>query len=190
MQLAGKHVFGEMSPFDIVVPMLGVVALRSARAARETALPGPFIAVATILALDTLLAHLGARGTRLNGLVEGREVLLAKAGRLLPRPTAPAWRWGGSLRAGTGREAHSGRHAHRSRVSRGERPHPGEQTRESLSTVRRGGRSFRSRNLALGPASACSRRHPLLLRGQREFATGLARCASPACREQGRTSRA
>ena len=56
MQLAGKHVFGEMSPFDIVVPMLGVVALRSARAARETALPGPFIAVATILALDTLLA--------------------------------------------------------------------------------------------------------------------------------------
>jgi uncharacterized membrane protein YcaP (DUF421 family) len=83
MRLAGKRAFGEMSPFDIVVLMLVGGALRSALVGSDTSILGPFIAVATILALDTLLAHLCARSTALNRLVEGREVLIAKAGRLL-----------------------------------------------------------------------------------------------------------
>jgi uncharacterized membrane protein YcaP (DUF421 family) len=84
MRLAGKRAFGEMSPFDIVVLMLVGGALRSALVGSDTSLLGPFIAVVTILFLDSLLAQLSARSTLLNGLVEGREVLIAKAGFLLP----------------------------------------------------------------------------------------------------------
>jgi uncharacterized membrane protein YcaP (DUF421 family) len=83
MRLAGKRAFGEMSPFDIVVLMLVGGALRSALVGGDTSLVGRFIAVATILAVDGLLAHLSARSAALNILVEGREVLIAMSGRLL-----------------------------------------------------------------------------------------------------------
>jgi len=83
MRLAGKRAFGEMSPFDIVVLMLVGGALRSALVGADTSLVGPFIAVATILCVDGAIAHLSARTPSLNVLVEGREVLIAKTGRLL-----------------------------------------------------------------------------------------------------------
>lgn len=85
MRLAGKRAFGEMSPFDIVVLMLVGGALRSALVGSDTSLVGPFIAVATILCVDGVIAHLSARTAWLNILVEGREVLIARTGRLLPQ---------------------------------------------------------------------------------------------------------
>jgi uncharacterized membrane protein YcaP (DUF421 family) len=84
MRLAGKRAFGEMSPFDIVVLMLVGGALRSALVGSDTSLVGPFIAVATILCMDSLIAHLSARVPWLNAIVEGREVLIARMGQLLP----------------------------------------------------------------------------------------------------------
>lgn len=85
MRFAGKHAFGEMSPFDIVVLILVGGAMRSAIVGSDTSLLGPFIGVATILVLDKLLALVAARSRVFGLLLEGRTILLARAGRLLPQ---------------------------------------------------------------------------------------------------------
>lgn len=84
LRLTGKRAFGEMSPFDIVVLILVGGALRSAIVGHDASLAGPFIAVAAILVLDKCLGWLAARSPAVDRLVEGRAVLLAQAGRLLP----------------------------------------------------------------------------------------------------------
>ena len=84
LRLTGKRSFGELSPFDIVVLMLVGGALRSAIVGKDTSLIGPLIAVATILALDKILAWLSARNQAIDHLLEGRPVLLARNGSLVP----------------------------------------------------------------------------------------------------------
>src|SRR3954465_6842850 len=80
LRLTGKRSFGEMSPFDIVVLILVGGALRSAMVGKDASLLGPFISVATILAVDVLLGWLAARSQRFNHFLEGRHVLLARKG--------------------------------------------------------------------------------------------------------------
>ena len=84
LRLTGKRAFGEMSPFDIVVLVLVGGTLRSAMVGRDASLLGPFIAVAAILLVDKALAWIAARSPMVDHLIEGRAVLLAKAGKLVP----------------------------------------------------------------------------------------------------------
>lgn len=84
MRLAGKHAFGEMSPFDIVVLILVGGTVRTAIIGDDTSVLGPFIAVAAILVVDTVLARLAAHSAWCNHLIEGRASLLAKAGAVIP----------------------------------------------------------------------------------------------------------
>ena len=84
LRLSGKRSFGEMSPFDIVVLMIVGGTLRSAIVGHDTSLPGPFIAVATILLLDKLLCWLAAASPLVDRILEGDSVTLVRDGRLLP----------------------------------------------------------------------------------------------------------
>lgn len=84
MRLAGKHAFGEMSPFDIVVLILVGGTLRSAIVGDDRSVLGPFIAIGSILVVDTVLAHLAAHSVACNRLIEGRAALLARAGAVIP----------------------------------------------------------------------------------------------------------
>lgn len=83
MRIAGKHAFGEMSPFDIVVLILVGGVLRPALLGDDKSVLGPFIVVTTILAVDSLLGLLAARSVLFNRWVEGRSVLLVRHGDLL-----------------------------------------------------------------------------------------------------------
>jgi len=85
LRLAGKRSFGELSPFDIVVLMLVGGALRPAIIGHDQSVLGPFIAVATIIALDRLLIWACAANARLNRWVEGASVVLARDGRIVDR---------------------------------------------------------------------------------------------------------
>jgi len=93
LRMTGKRSFGEMSPFDIVVLILVGGALRSAMVGKDVSLIGPFISVATILAVDKLLCFTSVHSRAFDHLLEGRHVLLAKNGRLvsgaLQRQTIP-----------------------------------------------------------------------------------------------------
>jgi uncharacterized membrane protein YcaP (DUF421 family) len=51
---------------------------------KDASVLGPFIAIATILALDALLARLSATWPLFDRLLEGRSVLLARHGRVEP----------------------------------------------------------------------------------------------------------
>lgn len=84
LRLAGKRSFGEMSPFDIVVLILVGGALRSALVGKDTSLLGPMIAIASIVAVDTVLARLATWSPAFNRLLEGVPTLLARDGREIP----------------------------------------------------------------------------------------------------------
>jgi uncharacterized membrane protein YcaP (DUF421 family) len=100
LRLTGKRTFSDMSPFDIVVLVIVGGALRSAMIGSDSSLPGPLLAVATILVLDKLLAHVAARSERLNRILEGTPLLLVTGGKLI----AEALRKAGIARAGFDRE--------------------------------------------------------------------------------------
>ena len=85
LRLTGKHSFGEMSPFDIVVMILVGGTMRSAILGKDSSVLGPLIAVSAILATDKILAHLAANHAGFNRLLEGVPVLLARAGRADPK---------------------------------------------------------------------------------------------------------
>lgn len=84
MRVAGKHAFGELSPFDIVVLIVVGGTVRTAILGKDTSVLGPFIAIASILVVDAALARLAAVSPWCNRLIEGRSALLARAGALLP----------------------------------------------------------------------------------------------------------
>ncbi|HEU4663783.1 MAG TPA: YetF domain-containing protein [Dokdonella sp.] len=84
MRAAGKHAFGEMSPFDIVVLIVVGGTVRTAIIGDDTSVLGPFIAIASILIVDSALARLAAASPWCNRIIEGRAAMLAKAGALLP----------------------------------------------------------------------------------------------------------
>ena len=80
LRLAGKRTFGELSAFDIVVLILVGGTLRTAIVGDDNSLLGAFIGVATILALDRVIAFFAARMASLNRLVEGEPAVLARYG--------------------------------------------------------------------------------------------------------------
>lgn len=80
LRLAGKRTFGELSAFDIVVLILVGGTLRTAIVGDDNSLLGAFIGVATILALDRIIAFFTARTSSLNRLVEGEPAVLARYG--------------------------------------------------------------------------------------------------------------
>ena len=84
LRLTGKRSFGELAPFDIVVLIMVGGALRSAMVGNDASLIGPIICVATILAVDKILARLGAISPAFDRLVEGRSVVLVRDGKLVP----------------------------------------------------------------------------------------------------------
>jgi len=82
LRVTGKRSFGDMSPFDIVVLVMVGGLLRSAIVGSDTSLLGPFVAVASILSIDLLLAWLCARSAVLDRLIEGRSITLITAGKV------------------------------------------------------------------------------------------------------------
>ncbi len=84
LRLTGRRSFGEMAPFDIVVLIIVGGALRSAMVGKDASMLGPFLSVLGVLAVDKLLGFFAARSQAFNHLIEGRHVLLAKKGALVP----------------------------------------------------------------------------------------------------------
>lgn len=80
VRLAGKVTLGDMSTFNILMLIFLGSLMRTAVLGGDHSLLGPFIAVATILILDKLLAVAATRWPRCNRLLEGVPTLLARRG--------------------------------------------------------------------------------------------------------------
>jgi uncharacterized membrane protein YcaP (DUF421 family) len=83
LRLLGKRSFGEMTTFDIVVLMLVGGTLRTAIIGDDNAPLAPVIGVLAIFLLDKALAWIAARWPAFDRLVEGKDSLLAREGRLI-----------------------------------------------------------------------------------------------------------
>ena len=84
MRMAGRHSFGEMSAFDMIVLVLVGGTLRTAIVGNDNSLCGAFIGVATVLVIDRFFAWAATRSPAFNRLVEGKPTTLARDGALLP----------------------------------------------------------------------------------------------------------
>jgi uncharacterized membrane protein YcaP (DUF421 family) len=83
LRMLGKRSFGEMTTFDIVVLMLVGGTLRTAIIGDDKAPLAPVIGVLAIFLLDKALAWVAARWPAFDRLVEGKDSLLAREGRLI-----------------------------------------------------------------------------------------------------------
>lgn len=84
LRLLGKRSFGEMTTFDIAVLMLVGGTLRTAIIGEDDSPLAPVVGVLAIFLLDKAVAWLCARWPWFDSVVEGRDSLLARDGRLLP----------------------------------------------------------------------------------------------------------
>ena len=82
VRISGKRTVGQFTPFDLVVVMLISEATQAALVDGEKSVTGALIVVATLIALNWLLGFASARSRRIDRLVEGSPVLVARDGRI------------------------------------------------------------------------------------------------------------
>lgn len=82
LRLGGRRELGQLTPFDLVVILLVANAVQNAMVGGDTSLQGGLVAAATLLAVNSALARLRLRSTRLRHLVEGVPVVLIQHGAL------------------------------------------------------------------------------------------------------------
>jgi len=82
VRISGKRTVGQFTPFDLVVVMLISEATQNALVDSDASIGGALIVVATLIALNWLLGFVSARSKRIDRLVEGLPVLVARDGRV------------------------------------------------------------------------------------------------------------
>lgn len=82
LRLSGKRTVGQFTPFDLLVLVLLGDAVQNAMIAQEESFTGGLILVVTLLVLNWLVGFVTARSKRIDRLLEGSPVLLARNGVL------------------------------------------------------------------------------------------------------------
>lgn len=82
VRISGKRTVGQFTPFDLVVVMLISEASQNALVDGDASISGALIVVATLIGLNWLLGFASARSRRIDRLVEGSPVLVARDGRI------------------------------------------------------------------------------------------------------------
>jgi len=85
LRFAGKRTLAQLTAFDLLITLLVAGAVRHAMIGEDTSLTGGFIVAATLLVLHTIVATASARSVRVDRLIEGDPVLLARDGELFER---------------------------------------------------------------------------------------------------------
>ena len=80
VRLTGKRTVGQFTPFDLVVVMLLSEAVSGSLTGQDESLVGGLISVATLLALNVLIATVSARSEKVDALVAGSPVLIGREG--------------------------------------------------------------------------------------------------------------
>ncbi|MGY0612699.1 MULTISPECIES: DUF421 domain-containing protein [unclassified Luteimonas] len=82
LRLAGKRTVGQFTPFDMLVVVLLGTAVQNSLIGEDFSLLGGLILAMTLITCNWLVGFLTARSPRLDRLVEGSPVLLARDGEL------------------------------------------------------------------------------------------------------------
>lgn len=102
IRISGKRTVGELSIFDLIVVIVLGSAVRPALLGDDKSVPGGLLVVATLLFLDFISAYLVARSRKMERLLDGKPVLIARDGvvfhDVLKRCNVPAGTFEGVLR--------------------------------------------------------------------------------------------
>lgn len=82
LRLSGKRTLGELSVFDLIVVIVLGSAVRTSMVGNDKSLLGGLIVAAVLLLLDYVSAWLTARSRRLERILDGRPVLIARDGEV------------------------------------------------------------------------------------------------------------
>ncbi|MBJ6979059.1 MULTISPECIES: YetF domain-containing protein [unclassified Luteimonas] len=82
LRLSGKRTVGQFTPFDLMVIVLLGTAVQNSLIGEDYSLLGGLILAATLIGCNWLVGFATARSDRLDKLVEGSPVLLARDGEL------------------------------------------------------------------------------------------------------------
>lgn len=84
VRLSGKRALGQITPFDVLLIVLLGNAVQNALLGQDTSLGGGLLLAATLILLNYGVGWLTTRSPRIEKLVEGEPVLIARDGQLLP----------------------------------------------------------------------------------------------------------
>lgn len=82
VRLSGKRAIGQYTPFDLVLIALLGNAVQNSLLGRDQSLLGGLLLVATLIGLNWLVGVLSTRSRRLDRIIAGEPVLLARDGQL------------------------------------------------------------------------------------------------------------
>lgn len=82
VRLSGKHTVGELSVFDLLVVIVVGTSLRTSMVGNDKSLPGGLLVVVALLVVDFVVAWFASHFRRVDRIVQGRPVLLARDGVL------------------------------------------------------------------------------------------------------------
>lgn len=82
VRLSGKRTVGQFTPFDLLVVMLLSESVSNALSGEDNSVGGGLILAATLVGLNALVAAVSARSSRVETLIEGAPVLVARDGQV------------------------------------------------------------------------------------------------------------
>jgi len=85
VRLSGKRTVGQFTPFDLLLVVLLGNAVQNSLIGEDSSLAGGLILASTLLALNWGVGFVTARNPRLDRIVEGEPVVLARNGQVLWR---------------------------------------------------------------------------------------------------------
>ncbi|OEZ01626.1 MULTISPECIES: YetF domain-containing protein [Stenotrophomonas] len=83
VRLSGKRALGQITPFDVLLIVLLGNAVQNALLGKDTSLGGGLLLAATLILLNYGVGWLSTRSRRVERLVEGEPVLIARDGKVL-----------------------------------------------------------------------------------------------------------
>jgi uncharacterized membrane protein YcaP (DUF421 family) len=83
LRLAGRKELGRYASFDVAILVLVTTAMRQTLVGTDTSLTSAFVALGTMILLDTTLSRLAARRNKLARVLEGEPIPLVRDGQLL-----------------------------------------------------------------------------------------------------------
>ena len=82
IRASGKRTMGQFTPFDMLLVVLLGNAVQNALLGQDSSVGGGLVLAATLLLLNWLVGLVSARSARMEALVEGVPVLLARDGKV------------------------------------------------------------------------------------------------------------
>ncbi|MCR8713824.1 DUF421 domain-containing protein [Stenotrophomonas indicatrix] len=83
VRLSGKRALGQVTPFDVLLIVLLGNAVQNALLGTDTSLAGGLLLAATLILLNHGVGWITARSRRMERLIEGEPVVIARNGKLL-----------------------------------------------------------------------------------------------------------